>query len=208
MQAGKYHGASTRIINARSNANKKIRGGNEVFNGPEYVDKLLKAVISVHPREVCAKKTPNIAGKQTIVCAGGDGKGTWRHDSGGPLIDQETGLLIGIVAAGGDPEEPGLYIRVGSYIPFIKEYLGSVSNPDANAPLRTEAYEKLVEAQESWDKQVEEHCQRTGQDFFNCRDEAKKCKALRKPDGNMDQVYPCIDKKMDEFNKWGQSIGQ
>lgn len=62
------------------------------------------------------------------VCAGGDGKDTCKGDSGGPLIDQETGHIIGITSRSSWPcgcgRHPGLYGRVSSYIDFIQKNLG------------------------------------------------------------------------------------
>lgn len=201
MQAGKCDRASTsNVSTARQDANKQARGRQEDRNaGP--VDKLSKAVIPIRARELCTKHHPNSA-KDTIVCAGGDGKSTWNFDSGGPLIDQETRQLIGIVSGGSDSKEPGVYTGVGSYIPFIREYLGSVSNPDPNAPPRTEAQEKFVEAQELWYQQVEDHCFKARKDLDECHIKANECKWLRKPDGNMDEVYPCIDKKIEELKTY------
>ncbi|KAM3547955.1 hypothetical protein MY1884_009374 [Beauveria asiatica] len=172
------------------------------------VDRLRKVVIPVRAREDCSKAGPAVAGRDTIVCAGGDGKSTWRYDSGGPLIDQETGHLIGVASVGvNDAQYPAAYTRVGSYIPFIKGYLGSVSNPDPNAPSRTEAYEEAVEASRLLNQQVEDYCQKSGKDFIDCLDQAKECKGLRKPDGKMDEVYHCIDKKLDELEKWYKENG-
>ncbi|ODA79102.1 hypothetical protein RJ55_04693 [Drechmeria coniospora] len=177
-------------------------GGQVPRLGSPAAEKLRKVAIPVLARKDCWTFVPAFAGRDTIVCAGGGDKGIFAFDSGGPLIDQKTGHLIGVVSAG-DGHHPGIYTRVGSYIPFIKEYLGSVSNPDPNAPSRTEAYEEAVEASKVWNKQVDEYCQKFDKvNIYDCRDEAAKCQGLRKPDGKMDEVYQCIDKKVDKLVEW------
>ncbi|KAK8142397.1 hypothetical protein G3M48_008825 [Beauveria asiatica] len=90
--------------------------------------KLHKVVIPVHEREVCSNLDPGAAGRDTIVCAGGNGKNVCKYDSGGPLIDQETGQVIGVASFGikrqCGSETPSVYTRVGSYMTFINENLG------------------------------------------------------------------------------------
>lgn len=83
----------------------------------------------VHEREACFKLAPTkLSGRNTVVCAGGDGRSVCWQDSGSPLIDQETRQLIGVASfiIGGNscsPDYPAVFTRVGSYISFIKEYL-------------------------------------------------------------------------------------
>ncbi|KJZ76103.1 hypothetical protein HIM_04559 [Hirsutella minnesotensis 3608] len=96
------------------------------FDQPKDSDKLLKAVIPVHTRETCSKLDPEMASMDKVVCAGGQGKGTCRGDSGGPLIDEKTGQVIGVTSWGVRDKEqylcrdaPTVFTRVGSYIPFI-----------------------------------------------------------------------------------------
>ena len=72
------------------------------------------------------------------ICAGAKGKDACHGDSGGPLIDQETGQLIGIVSRGLCTNPPTVYTRVGSYIPWIKDHLGGVgSGPKPISPTST-----------------------------------------------------------------------
>lgn len=72
--------------------------------------------------------------RDTIVCAGGGGKNVCDRDSGGPLIDQKTGQLIGVTSfVAGTAEEgectlPAVYTRVGSYINFIGENLEGLNS--------------------------------------------------------------------------------
>lgn len=57
------------------------------------------------------------------MCAGDGRRDTGIGDSGGPLIDQETGQLIGIVSNG--PR----YTKVSSYIPFINDIINNGMDP-------------------------------------------------------------------------------
>lgn len=91
---------------------------------------LSKVAIPIHAREKCANLMPGAGGRDTVVCAGGDGKNICRNDSGGPLIDQVTGQVIAVVSwVIPDARQivcgsaPAVYTRVGSYIPWIEENL-------------------------------------------------------------------------------------
>ncbi|KID81312.1 extracellular trypsin protease [Metarhizium guizhouense ARSEF 977] len=161
-------------------------------------DKLHKIEIPVHPREDCSEVTPDAASRDTIICAGGHGKNVFTLDSGGPLIDQETGRLIGVVVAGiRDIQYPSIYTKVGSYIPFITEYLGPVSNPDPTARPITEAREEKLRPAILLREQVKNYCEKFAENVFDCFSFAGYCKGLQKPDGNMDEVFQCMDKKLD-----------
>lgn len=162
-------------------------------------DKLYKIEIPVHPREDCSEVTPDAASRDTIICAGGHGKNVFILDSGGPLIDQETGRLIGVVVAGiRDIQYPSIYTKVGSYIPFIKEYLGSVSNPDPTARPTIKARQEKLHPAIFLREQVKNYCEKKfAENVFDCFSAAGDCKGLQKPDGNMDEVFQCMDKKLD-----------
>ncbi|XP_034247821.1 CLIP domain-containing serine protease 2-like [Thrips palmi] len=79
----------------------------------------------------CRKTNPNVTPKQ--LCAGGgfEHKDTCQGDSGGPLMgivgrNRKRLLALGIVSYGkgcGDPGVPGVYTRVGHYIPWILAHL-------------------------------------------------------------------------------------
>ncbi|KAK8912148.1 Trypsin [Metarhizium anisopliae] len=81
---------------------------------------LRHVVVPIIDRKNCGKEL------ETIVCAGEKGKDACQSDSGGPLLEQETGKLIGIVSNGFQCATPigGRYTRVASYIPFINENRG------------------------------------------------------------------------------------
>ncbi|KAK8917966.1 hypothetical protein H634G_09623 [Metarhizium anisopliae BRIP 53293] len=95
---------------------------------------LIKVALPVRGREVCEKIAPKIfTGKDTFLCVGGDGKGVCNKDSGGPLIDRETGQLIGLTSFGMGrypcgPKNPSVFTRISGYISFIKENMGGSSS--------------------------------------------------------------------------------
>ncbi|OAA37904.1 Trypsin- protease [Metarhizium rileyi] len=49
---------------------------------------LAKVTIPIHARELCTKLDKDVGNRETLVCAGGNGKNACRYDSGGPLIDE------------------------------------------------------------------------------------------------------------------------
>lgn len=96
------------------------------------INELLKVTIPVHTREYCSKLAKGAAGRDTIICAGGNGKGVCKHDSGGPLIDPETKQVIGVSSWVIRDKEalfcnnaPAVFTRVGSYVRWIQENSGS-----------------------------------------------------------------------------------
>ncbi|KID67898.1 Trypsin [Metarhizium brunneum] len=90
---------------------------------------LSKVAMPVRDREVCFNLSPEgLSGRTTVICVGGDGKALCDKDSGGPVIDQDTRQLIGVVSFGlgrwpCTPKNPMVCTRVGNYISFIKKYL-------------------------------------------------------------------------------------
>jgi hypothetical protein len=80
---------------------------------------------------VCIDADPEAAGRDSIVCAGGEGRSVCLYDSGGPLFDAATGTLIGLTSwapkdKNGNQcdQAPAVFTRVGSFIPWIKANLG------------------------------------------------------------------------------------
>ncbi|EFY89440.1 trypsin-like protease [Metarhizium acridum CQMa 102] len=100
----------------------------KMLQGLKVADKLAKVAVTVHARDKCLRDNWDPTGIDQIICAGGDdGKDTCRGDSGGPLIDQATGELIGITAMSLDDcfkGSPGLYTSVSHFLPYIEENLG------------------------------------------------------------------------------------
>lgn len=104
-------------------ANQYARGVTGPLNKGDASDKLLKVAMPIRDidSDFCTAG-PAVQLPDTKVCAG-DGRGdTGKGDSGGPLIDQETGQLIGIVSIG--PR----YTKVSSYIPFINDIINNGIN--------------------------------------------------------------------------------
>ncbi|KAJ4147291.1 hypothetical protein LMH87_001825 [Akanthomyces muscarius] len=94
-----------------------VAGWGDLNFGGRIPETLRHVVVPIIGRENCAKDL------ETIVCAGEEGKDSCSSDSGGPLFEQETGKLIGIVSNGFQCATAigGRYTRVASYIPFINE---------------------------------------------------------------------------------------
>lgn len=92
-----------------------VRGLDEF--GGRIPETLRHVVVPIIDRENCGKDL------ETIVCAGEEGKDACSSDSGGPLFEQQTGKLIGIVSSGFQCASAigGRYTRVASYLPFISE---------------------------------------------------------------------------------------
>ncbi|XP_028978875.2 tryptase-2 [Esox lucius] len=83
---------------------------------------------------VCLDKYPKLT--SNMICAGflQGGKDTCQGDSGGPLVclSGEKFVQVGITSFGngcGEEGKPGYYIRVASYLDFIKKTINS--NPQA-----------------------------------------------------------------------------
>ncbi|XWX00439.1 hypothetical protein V2A60_008459 [Cordyceps javanica] len=99
-------------------SNAIAAGWGSINFGAPVSKTLLQVDLPIVARGECGKK----AG-ESHVCAGSPGKDTCQGDSGGPLIDQSKRTLIGIVSEGQGCGRTGLYTRVGSFIPFIEEFL-------------------------------------------------------------------------------------
>lgn len=100
------------------------------FLSYDAVENLAKVTMPIHAREVCDQLDPDVKGRDTVVCVGGNGKSACRYDSGGGLIDQKTGQVVGVASWALRDEKfllcdqaPMIYTRVGSYMSFIKQHL-------------------------------------------------------------------------------------
>ncbi|KAH0601173.1 hypothetical protein MHUMG1_00045 [Metarhizium humberi] len=101
-----------------------------------------KITIPILSPQYCVDHDPegrsvhSITGQDT-VCAGESGKTLCYGDSGGPLIDQQTGTLIGVAskvlqdAKENYCGESTVFTRVSSFIPFITENLEPAPLTDA-----------------------------------------------------------------------------
>ncbi|OAA69696.1 trypsin-related protease [Cordyceps fumosorosea ARSEF 2679] len=124
----------------------------------EVLGNLTKVTIPILERAECRKGkvrglVDRVQLRDTIVCAGTHSKGACEHDDGGPLIDQETGQVIGITSFNVMDEDlyicdeaPAVFTRIGRYIPWIKEHMGAGPKPK----------EKASKAEEEDSREVEE----------------------------------------------------
>ncbi len=104
--------------------------GRLVENGASS-DKLMKVGIRVVSNEACADDYDGtgVTIADGMICARAPGKDSCQGDSGGPLV---TGYgtdpkLVGVVSFGigcAQPEYPGVYTRVHSYLTWIKAKTG------------------------------------------------------------------------------------
>ncbi|KAM6166355.1 serine protease 29-like [Erethizon dorsatum] len=67
-----------------------------------------------------------------MLCAGSEGRDSCKGDSGGPLVckDSDSWTLVGVVSWGdlcGWSDIPGVYARVQSYVPWIRQHIKSSS---------------------------------------------------------------------------------
>ena len=87
---------------------------------------MLKVGLNIVVRPECDKARVALIDKR-VVCAAAPGRKTCSNDSGGPLVNTSN-QLVGIVSAGGkscsDDGVPGVYTRVGAYLPWITQVTG------------------------------------------------------------------------------------
>ncbi|CAH0032570.1 unnamed protein product [Clonostachys rhizophaga] len=91
-------------------------------NGSGRSDVLRKVSIPVVSRDKCQVAYLNSNITENMFCAGTGGKGSCDYDSGGPVIDQATGEVVGLVSWGNGcarSDYPGVYVRVGNYVDYI-----------------------------------------------------------------------------------------
>lgn len=87
---------------------------------------MLQVSLNILDRPTCDKSRVALIDKR-VVCARAPGRKTCSNDSGGPLVNADK-QLVGIVSAGGrscaDDGVPGVYTRIGAYLPWIKKVTG------------------------------------------------------------------------------------
>ncbi|MFD1151574.1 S1 family peptidase [Saccharothrix hoggarensis] len=101
--------------------------GHTADGGPSSPKHLRQATVPVYSDQECADAYPRYR-RAKQVCAGypRGGKDACQHDSGGPLT--AGGKQIGIVSWGngcGQPDNPGVYVRVSEYKALIEQRLRS-----------------------------------------------------------------------------------
>ncbi|KAK8141168.1 hypothetical protein G3M48_000663 [Beauveria asiatica] len=222
-------------LDEKGDTNRDARGAQgerDNFQGLVGVEKLSKIVIPVHPRQACVDLGPTAVGsRDTIVCAGGNGKTTCGQDSGGPLFDQETGELIGVTSFGSpDKNEkycsqaPGVFTRVASYMDFINANLGGAGGlPTADYAWTRRAAATLQSS--CWLYGDKAACERfvqpcaaevkpgtdgaaTAQALRNCAKTRMACAWREGPklDRCIDKVKKCVKKETGSLTPWGTKI--
>lgn len=93
-------------------------------NGSTLPASLRRVDVPVISRAECRQQYGTSAVTDNMFCAGYDegGKDSCSGDSGGPIIDASTGVLIGLVSWGQGCAEAGyagVYARVGNYVTYI-----------------------------------------------------------------------------------------
>ncbi|PQK15859.1 hypothetical protein BB8028_0006g01810 [Beauveria bassiana] len=159
------------------------------------VSKLHKVTLPIHDRQVCISADPEAGGRDSIVCAGGEGRSMCLYDSGGPLFDAATGTLIGLASwvpkdkNGNECDQaPNIFTRVGSYIPWIKANLGG-------------GVGQLPAAEEVWirnaTRQMGGHCSRFMHEDPDhaCNEASVEC-LKEMPQGTPKmELLQCVDRK-------------
>ncbi|XP_019369258.1 PREDICTED: mast cell protease 3-like isoform X2 [Gavialis gangeticus] len=92
-----------------------------LINEEQTSDKLYETNITIYNRQKCLEFYPFL--DDGMICAGSPHqvKDTCLGDSGGPLVCR--GVAEGIVSFG-KKSPPGVYARVASYLPWIREVMG------------------------------------------------------------------------------------
>lgn len=119
------------------NGESDLSGGRDVVtmgwgrtsDGGDFSDDLLEVELDIVSSKECKKAYENEDQEgitPRMLCASRENNDSCDGDSGGPLIDKETGVQIALVSNGvgcGDPDYPGVYAKVASVIGWIKKYM-------------------------------------------------------------------------------------
>ncbi|OAA60855.1 Serine/cysteine peptidase, trypsin-like protein [Cordyceps fumosorosea ARSEF 2679] len=126
---------------------KTVKEGDAPFSVPKRAEALLEQ----QPMSKCVPS--QIFGDQgALICAGKPGKTVCSGDSGGPLIDSKTGVLLGLVsisvmnAQGVGCADANIFTRIGSHLDFINANLGEKGFDDGdNQRIKDEAKMKALQ---------------------------------------------------------------
>nr|XP_034973783.1 duodenase-1-like isoform X2 [Zootoca vivipara]XP_034973785.1 duodenase-1-like isoform X2 [Zootoca vivipara]XP_034973786.1 duodenase-1-like isoform X2 [Zootoca vivipara]XP_034973787.1 duodenase-1-like isoform X2 [Zootoca vivipara] len=85
-------------------------------------EKLFETNVTIYSRKKCMKFYPEL--EDSMICAGSYNqlRDTSQGDSGGPMVCN--GVVHGIVSYG-NHFPPGVYARIGHFLPWIKKTMGS-----------------------------------------------------------------------------------
>jgi len=92
------------------------------YDNPVYPDTLQAVEVPIVTEEVCKSELGKHNVKESMLCAGAEGRDSCQGDSGGPLICE--GKLCGIVSWGtgcGWDGYPGVYTEVSYFVDWITE---------------------------------------------------------------------------------------
>ena len=84
---------------------------------------LQKVTIPVVDDETCFMEFGGLM-RNNMVCAGEEGKDSCSGDSGGPLAEDGSLVLVGVTSWGqgcGRPNKPGVYTEVAYFIDWIRD---------------------------------------------------------------------------------------
>jgi trypsin len=110
-------------------------GVTNISNPDSQSKNLMKAIVPVYNQQACQRVYPSVSMEN--ICAGykNGGKDSCYGDSGGPLYFYQGGdmpiVLEGLVSYGrkcGLANFPGVYVRISSYIGWIKEQVKKWNN--------------------------------------------------------------------------------
>lgn len=180
---------------------------------------LNKAVVPVLARQDCVKLDAK-ANRDSIICAAGAGPNICIYDSGGPLVDQNTGEVIGISSWIIDPpgttiadtdvcgKVPSVFTRVSSYTTFINESLGQgKQSPDVAKGQGKQSFDmakemvKICGTENGKSNKYGVTAAECIREFKLCAtEEAGKSKAGKVQ--GIGGIADCVDRKLDDRPVW------
>jgi len=99
--------------------------GHEGFQGQDS-DTLKHVVLDYVDNPTCAKSYPFIG--SDMMCASRSGQDACHNDSGGPLFDKHSKMVVGIISWGFECAKdgfPGVYSRIATEVEWMKEHICS-----------------------------------------------------------------------------------
>lgn len=105
-----------------------LTSGWGLTQGGRKANTLQEAELPIGQEEDCREIFPNLHHSETMICAGGKGKGGCQGDSGGPLacLEDRQWILRGVVSFGRadcSPNHYTVFARVSSLVGWIKNMI-------------------------------------------------------------------------------------
>jgi len=113
-------------INLVSGQDLVVAGWGTTSSGGSVSDLLLQAEVDYVDNSSCNGDYGAGSITDRMFCASAPGKDSCQGDSGGPIIDEATGIQVGVVSWGfgcADPNYPGVYARVSDQYSWIQGYI-------------------------------------------------------------------------------------